>query len=166
MEAPKLLIRKGMVLIQGRNRPCIQVLAIIDPTLKALLEEHFMNENLFKRSSYATGFPAGVPTPTPSLAPHLNNFIKSDACPEITVRTILAGQLYQAQNVWEMKAFEYIAQRGFEALVDVLATVAELGREMTYITPEAKRLAEVAEAAAATAPAAIAPGSEGVANAA
>jgi len=168
MQPPKLLIRKGIVAVQGRNRPCIQVIAVVDPALKVLLEEHFMNENLFKRSAYATGFPAGVPAPTPSLAPHLNAFIKSDACPEITVKTILAGQLYQAQTIWEMKAFEYIAQRGFDALVDVLTTVAELGRETTYAALGSELAAFWLDTAAemTAPPAAIAPRGEGMADAA
>lgn len=168
MQKPKLLIRKGMVAIQGKNRPCIQIQAVVDPALKTVLEEHFMNENLFKRSAYATGFPAGAPTPSPSLAPHLNNFIKNDACPEITVKTILAAQLYQANSIWEMKAFEYVAQRGFDALVDVLITVAELGRETTYQAPGSDAAAFAADTAAdiAALPVAITPGGEAVANAA
>ena len=142
MQAPKLLIRKGMVVIQGRNRPCIQVLAVVDPLLKAKLEENFLTENLFKRSAYANGFPAGTPQPSPSLAPHLGAMLRSDACPEITIKTMLAGQLFQAQSVWEMKAFEYIAQRAFDALVDFCASVVELGTETVYAPPEARRIAD------------------------
>ncbi len=148
MQPPKLLIRKGMVMIQGRSRPCIQVLAIVDPTVKARLEESFQGENLFKRSAYATGFPAGFPTPSASLAPHLGILMKSDACPEVTVKTILGGQLYQAGSLWEMKAFEFIARRAFDALVDLIETVLELGRETTYLPAEAQRLAETTELAA------------------
>jgi hypothetical protein len=176
MQPPKLLIRKGMVMVQGRNRPCIQVLAIVDPLVKSKLEDLFANENLFKRTAYSNGFPAGFPQPTPSLAPHLGTFMKSDACPEITVKTILAGQLYQAQSIWEMKAFEFIACRAFDALVDFTATVVELGRETTYLPIEAQHLAEAVAVAADMAaavrvgegapPAAVAPRSEGVANAA
>jgi hypothetical protein len=162
MQAPKLLIRKGMVVIQGRNRPCIQVLAVLDPLLKAKLEENFLNENLFKRSAYAMGFPAGTPQPSPSLAPHLGAMLRSDACPEITIKTILAGQLLQAQSVWEMKAFEYIAQRAFDALVDFCTSVVELGTETVYAPPEVQRIVDAVLPAAPAAP--VAP--ESVANAA
>jgi hypothetical protein len=68
--------------------------------------------------------------------------LRSDACPEITIKTILAGQLLQAQSVWEMKAFEYIAQRAFDALVDFSASVVELGTETVYAPPEALRIAD------------------------
>jgi hypothetical protein len=152
MQAPKLLIRKGMVAIQGRNRPCIQVLAVLDPLLKTKLEENFLTENLFKRSAYTNGFPAGTPQPSPSLVPHLGAMLKSDACPEVTVKTLLAGQLFQAQSVWEMKAFEYIAQRAFDALVDFCASVVELGTETVYAPPEVQKIAEAILPAAAVVP--------------
>ncbi len=135
MTAPKLLIRKVMMNVQGRMRPCIQVQAAIDARLQGILNEHFLNENLFKRSSYASGFPQGAPIPPPSLAPHLANFMKNDACPEITVKTIVAGQMHQSQTIWEMKSFEYIAQRAFDALLELMKTAAELGTETVYRSP-------------------------------
>jgi hypothetical protein len=103
--------------------------------MDAVLTEHFQNENLFKRSSYAAGFPAGVPTPNASLAPHLSMLLRSDACPEITVKTILAGQLLQAATIWEMMAFEYIAKRAFDSLCDMMATIGELQTETVYMGP-------------------------------
>ncbi len=159
MQPPKLLIRKGMVVVQGRNRPCIQILAVVDPAVKAKLEESFGTENLFKRSAYSMGFPAGTPLPSPTLAPHVAALIKNDACPEITVKTILAAQLFQASSVWEMKAFEYIACRAFDAFVDFTQTVIELGTETTYAPAEAQRLGVaigIAQDAAASAAAALA----------
>lgn len=132
MSSAKLMIRKGMVNIQGRNRPCIQVQAMVGPAMTAALTEHFSSENLFKRSSYSMGLPAGVPLPPPSIAPHLFNLIKNDACPEITVKTILAGQLYQGQTIWEMMAFEYVAKRAYDALIDMMACVSQLQTETSY----------------------------------
>ena len=159
MQPPKLVIRKGMVMIQGRNRPCIQVLAIVDPAIKTKLES-FGTENLFKRSAYSMGFPAGTPLPSPTLAPHVAALLKNDACPEVTVKTLLAAQLFQAQSVWEMKAFEYIACRAFDAFVDFTRTVVELGTETTYAPAEADELgaaiATANDAAAAAAAAALA----------
>lgn len=168
MQTPRLLIRKAMMNIQGRTRPCVQVQASIDPRIQAVLQQHFLTENLFKRSMYQSGFPAGVPTPSPSLAPHLGNFIRNDACPELTVKTILAGQLYQASSIWEVMAFEYVAMRAFDALVEMMVSVSALGSETEYRSP----LSEVAAFAAdmaidmAVAPAAVAPGAPGLANAA
>ena len=132
MPAPRLLIRKVMLNIQGRVRPCIQVQADVPPALVEKLSEHFLSENLFKRSSYSQGWPAGVPTPPPALAPHLTNFIKNDACPEITVKNLLTGQMHQCTGVWEMMAFEYVAQRAFDGLCTMMLSVAEIGVETTY----------------------------------
>jgi hypothetical protein len=132
MSAPRLLIRKAMLNIQGRIRPCIQVQAEISPEMVAKLNEHFASENLFRRASYAQGFPEGVPMPAPSIAPHLAAFIKNDACPEITIKTFLAGQMQQCSSVWEVMAFEYIAQRAFDSFCDILKTVAEIGTETIY----------------------------------
>jgi hypothetical protein len=129
------------------------VLAIVDPALKTKLEDLFASENLFKRSAYSNGFPASMPQPTGPLAPHVAALLKSDACPEITVKTILQGQLLQAGSVWEMKAFEYVAQRAFDSLVDFCATVVELGRETVYAPPEAERFATVEMPAAPVVPA-------------
>jgi hypothetical protein len=132
MSAPRLLIRKAMVDIQGRMRPCIQVQAEVSPAMLAKLNAHFTNENLFRRASYAQGFPEGAPTPSPSMAPHLTAFIKNDACPEITVKTLLAGQMQQCTSIWEVIVFEYIAQRAFDSFCDVMKTVAEIGTETSY----------------------------------
>lgn len=148
MSAPRLLIRKVMLNIQGRVRPCIQVQADISAGIVAKLTEHFATENLFKRSSYSQGFPAGVPTPAPALAPHLNNFLRNDACPEITVKTLIAGQMHQCQGVWEMMAFEYVAQRAFDNLCSMMLTVSEIGIETVY-TPMGSDLAAFAADAAA-----------------
>ncbi len=76
--------------------------------------------------------------------------LKNDACPEITVKTILAGQLFQAQSVWEMKAFEYIACRAFDSFVDFTQTVVELGTETTYAPDAAQRLGAAITSANAT----------------
>lgn len=156
---PRLMIRKGMMNIQGRNRPVVQVQAILDPSVQGVLVEHFINENLFKRSSYASGFPQGVPMPPPSVVPHLGNMLKSDACPEITVKTILAGQTYQALGIWDLMAFEYIAKRAFDNLIDVLACTIELKTETIYFGPNSDGAAFIADMAAdaVAAPAAIAP---------
>lgn len=159
MQTPKLTIRKGMVSGSGRPRPAIQFFAVVDPAIRARLEEHYLTENLFKRAAYAQGYPEGIPTPSPSLAPHLGSLVKNDACPEITVKTILNGQVFQGQTLWEMKAFEYIACRAFDSLIDLIATVVEMERQTFYVTAEAQALADrvafdadtAAEAAAAAA---------------
>ncbi|MDX2309519.1 MAG: hypothetical protein NW216_14860 [Hyphomicrobium sp.] len=168
MQAPKLLIRKGMVPIQGRTRPVIQVLAVVGPEMEKMLQEHFREVNLFKRTAYANGFPASVPEASPSLQPHLSNLMRNDACPEVAVKNLLGGQTFQAQTIWEMKAFEYIAQRAFDSLLDIMMTIAELGRETVYQPRQSELLAFVADAAAdaPAVPVAIEPGTESVADAA
>lgn len=132
MQAPVLKIRKKVLNIQGRDRPCVQVLAVMDPLAKAALEAHFKEVNLFKRTMYANGFPKDVPQPEPELAGHLSAFVRDDACPEVSVKTLLAGQLYQAQGPWDMMAFEYIAKRAFDSLLLLLSCCGELGRETLY----------------------------------
>lgn len=147
------MIRKKVLNIGGRNRPCVQVQAEVDPAIQAILMEHFVNENLFKRTMYQSGLPEGVPAPGPSLAGHLMNFVKNDACPEIAVKTLLAGQMYQASGIWEVLAFEYIAKRAFDSLCVMVGSVGELGTE-TYYSPKGPDVARhaadvVAERAAA-----------------
>ncbi len=171
MQAPKLMIRKGLVAIQGGKRPAIQIFAIVDPVLKAKLMESYLGENLFKRSSFANGMPDGLPPPSGSLATHIAAMVKNDACPEVTVKTILNGQVFQGQTLWEVKAFEYFACRAFDALVDLMGTVVEMERQTYYTPAEAQRLvdteafyadtvAEAASAAQATAAAAAAMASD------
>ena len=136
MTTPKLLIRKGMIQIQGRTRPSIQVQAIVDERLAALLMEHFANDPLFKRTMYINGFGDGPGAPGRSLQPLMSSFLKNDACPEISVKTLLAGQSYQGNSLWDLGCFEYIARRAFDALVEMLAIAAELGRETAYGGPD------------------------------
>ena len=132
MASAKLIIRKGMFLIQGKVRACCNVQAIVDPKVRAILDEHFLAEPLFKRAAYLSAWPAGaLPIPA-SLAPALSALLKNDACPEITVKTMLAGQLHQGANVWEMMAFEFIAKMAFDNFQAIVQTVSEMGTDVIY----------------------------------
>lgn len=132
MAPAKLVIRKGMFLIQGKVRACCNVQAIVDPKVRAILDEHFLAEPLFKRAAYLAAWPVGaLPIPAP-LAPALSALLKNDACPEITVKTLLAGQLHQGANVWEMMAFEFIAKMAFDNFQAIVQTVSEMGSDVIY----------------------------------
>lgn len=135
MSTPQLVIRKAMMDVGGKLRPVIQVQAIFEPALSARLNELFGTEILFKRAVYAQGFPEGSPVPTPGMAPALGAFLKNDACPEVTVKSILAGQKLQTNSMWDIVAFEYIAKRCFDNLCEFAAGVAELGTEKHYFGP-------------------------------
>lgn len=135
MSAPRLLIRKAMMDVGGKPRPVIQVQAIFEPALSARLTDFFGTEILFKRAVYAQGFPEGSPVPTPGMAPALGAFLKNDACPEVTVKSLLAGQKVQTNSMWDIVAFEYIAKRCFDNLCEFAAGVAELGTEKHYFGP-------------------------------
>ena len=132
MIAPKLLIRKRMLHIQSRMRPCCFVQAIVDPAIQGVLEKHFLAEALFRRASYSTNWPEAAVKIPPSLAPALSALLKNDACPEITVKTLLAGQMQQGVNVWEMLSFELIAKVAFDNLVQLVATIIDLDRDIFY----------------------------------
>lgn len=130
MTEPKLLVRKRLLVIQGKKRPTCFIQAVITPDQQAVLEEHFFNEALFKRASYSTSWPAGtVAIPAP-IAPHVASFLKNDACPEITVKTMLAGQLYQGSSIWDTLSFELIAKVAFDNFCAILAASTELDREV------------------------------------
>jgi hypothetical protein len=121
-----------MLHIQGRMRPCCFVQAIVDPAIQAVLEKHFLAEALFRRASYSTNWPEAAVKIPPSLAPALSALLKNDACPEITVKTMLAGQMQQGVNVWEMLSFELIAKVAFDNLVQLVATIVDLDRDIFY----------------------------------
>jgi hypothetical protein len=130
--APRLLIRKRVQLIQGRMRPCCFVQAMVDDDVRALLEQHFLVENLFRRSSYASVWPEGTLKIPAAIAPAVSALLKNDACPEISVKTMLAGQMHQAATVWEMMSFELIAKIAFDNLVEMISAVRELDRDVFY----------------------------------
>jgi hypothetical protein len=132
LTAPKLLIRKRMLHIQGRMRPCCFVRAVLDPALQSVLEKHFLAEALFRRAAYSQCWPEGTLKIPPSLAPSLSALLKNDACPEITVKTILVGQTLQGANAWEMLSFELIAKVAFDNLVQLVVAVTELERDVYY----------------------------------
>lgn len=135
MSTPQLVIRKAMMDVGGKPRPVIQVQAVFDPALTSRLNELFGTEILFKRAVYAQGFPEGSPVPSPGMAPALGAFLKNDACPEVTVKSLLAGQKVQTNSMWDIVAFEYIAKRCFDNLCEFAAGVAELGTEKHYFGP-------------------------------
>lgn len=130
--AAKLLIRKRMQLIQGKVRPCCYVQAFVDAGTQGALEEHFLTDQLFKRSAYAQSWPQGAIDIPAALAPALSTFLKNDACPEITVKTLLTGQLHQGANVWEMMAFELIAKLSFDNFLALCVTVGDLKRDIYF----------------------------------
>ena len=132
MAAPRLVIRKRMQFIQGKVRPCCWVQASVDTELRAVLDEHFLNESIFKRAAYAQFWPEGALAMPAALAPALNNFLKNDACPEITVKTLLQGQLHQGATAWEMMSFEFVAKLAFENFLAITAMVTELNCDLVY----------------------------------
>jgi hypothetical protein len=132
MAPAKLVMRKGMFLIQGKVRACCSVQAIVDPKVRAVLDEHFLAEPLFRRAAYSGAWPAGALAIPPALAPHVSALLKNDACPEITVKTLLAGQLHQGANVWEMMSFEFIAKLAFDNFAAMVQSVSEMGSDIVY----------------------------------
>ena len=133
MSSPKLVIRKGMFLIQGKVRACCSVQAYVSPDVLAVLEEHFMAEPLFKRVAYSTSWPDNALEIPAALAPSLSAFLKNDACPEITVKTLLAGQLHQANGAWEMMSFEFVAKLAFDNFVALCQSASEMGKDVVYM---------------------------------
>ena len=132
MSAPKLIIRKKMLLIQGKVRPCCHVQAKVDAPLQAILDEHFGAEPLFKRAAYAQNWPKGAIEIPGAIAPALTQFLKNDACPEITVKTLTSGQMHQAGNAWEMMAFELVSKLAFDNFVALCTTISEMGQDVVY----------------------------------
>jgi hypothetical protein len=133
MASPKLVIRKGMFLIQGKVRACCSVQAFVSPEIRAVLDEHFLSEPLFKRSAYSAAWPVNAIEIPAALGPHVSALMKNDACPEITVKTLMAGQLHQAANVWEMMSFEFIAKLAFENFIAIVNSVSEMGQDIVYL---------------------------------
>ena len=171
MTTPHLRIAKRMMMVHGRLRPVIEVVAMIDEVDQAALLEHFGNETLFKRTAYANGFSDGGLQPTPALSRTLSTFLKNDACPEITVKTLLAGQKYEGQGLWDLLCFDYIAKRAFDSLQELAEGTRGFGKADIYLgfEPSAEMAAFGADTALemAAGPAAIAEGGiEGMANAA
>ncbi|MGB4866925.1 MAG: hypothetical protein WBP38_13620 [Hyphomicrobium sp.] len=132
MAPAKLVMRKGMFLIQGKVRACCSVQAVVEPKVRAILDEHFLSEPLFKRSAYSGAWPAGALAIPAALAPHISALLKNDACPEITVKTLLAGQLHQGANVWEMMSFEFIAKLAFDNFAAMVQSISEMGSDVIY----------------------------------
>jgi hypothetical protein len=132
MSAPKLVIVKRMLLIQGKIRPCCHVQAVVAPQMQTLLDQYFSSEPLFKRASYAVHWPEGaIPVPA-ALGPALVSFMKNDACPEITVKTLMHGQMHQGSNVWEMMAFELIAKLAFDNFLALCQMASEMNGSIEF----------------------------------
>ncbi len=121
MTTQHLLIAKSMRMVHGKLRPFIEVKAELEPTAKAFLLEHFASETLFRRTAYTNGFADGGLQASPPLARMLSNFVKNDACPEITVKTLTSGQKYEGAGLWDIQCFDFIAKRSFDALCELAA---------------------------------------------
>ena len=132
MAAPKLTIVKRMVLVHGKQRPFIEVKATISADHTPFILEHFGSENLFKRTAYVNGFSDGGLQASPPLVRMLNHFVKSDACPEVTVKTLLSGQRYEGNGLWDLLCFEFIAKRSFDALIELADGAAGFGATAVY----------------------------------
>ncbi|MGQ0456134.1 MAG: hypothetical protein ACT4OU_03620 [Hyphomicrobium sp.] len=132
MTPARLVIRKRMQFIQGKTRPCCFVQAFVDADIRAKIEEHFLTEALFKRAFYSTNWPEGAVQIPASLGPAMSQFLKNDACPEITVKTLLQGQLHQGSNVWEMMCFELISKLAYDNFCALVDMARELDRDVVY----------------------------------
>lgn len=133
MTMQRLIVSKSMRMAHGKLRPFIDVKAEIDPKAKAFLLEHFGADTLFKRSAYANGFSDGGLQASPPLSRMLSNFVKNDACPEITVKTLTAGQRYEGANLWDILCFDFIAKRSFDALCELAAGAAAFDATEAYL---------------------------------
>ena len=133
MTTQHLTIAKSMRMVHGKLRPFIEVKAELEPTAKAFLLEHFSTETLFRRTAYANGFADGGLQASPPLARMLANFVKNDACPEITVKTLTSGQKYEGAGLWDIQCFDFIAKRSFDALCELAAGAGGFERAETYV---------------------------------
>ncbi len=133
MSAPHLKLAKRFISIHGKMRPMIEVQAVIDVEAKAILLENFSNESLFRRTSYSNGFSDGGLQPSPALARQLGGFLKNDACPEVTVKTLLAGQKYEGSGLWDVLCFEFLAKRSFDTLIELAEGACGFGLARNYL---------------------------------
>lgn len=138
MTTARLLIRKRVAQVQGKTRPACFVQALVTAAEQTALETQFAGETLFRRAAYSQNWPEGTIRIPAALAPSLSAFLKNDACPEITVKTLLAGQNYQGSNAWEMMSFELIAKVAFDNLLELLALAGQLDRDIYYAGSNAK----------------------------
>jgi hypothetical protein len=173
MSAAHLSIKKYMAVAHGRNRPFIEVKAHVSPEAAKFLIETFPTEPLFKRQAYSNGFDDGGLPATPSLSRMLSGFVKNDACPEITVKTLIQGQKFEGTGVWDIQCFEFVAKRSFDALAELVAGIEGFGSTVAYAGHGVSTPADVAAFHADTrlemtpGPAAIVEGGvKGIANAA
>lgn len=113
-------------------RPYIAVRANIDPAAKTFLLAHFASETLFKRTAYVNGFTDGGLQASPALERMLASFVRNDACPEITVKTLTAGQTYEGANLWDLQCFEFVAKRAFDSLLELAAGAAAFDGTQMY----------------------------------
>jgi hypothetical protein len=132
MTTQYLTIAKSMRMVHGKLRPFIEVKAELDPVSKAYLLEHFSTETLFRRSAYTNGFADGGLQPSPPLSRMLSNFVKNDACPEITVKTLTSGQKYEGAGLWDIQCFDFIAKRSFDALCELAAGAGGFAKPEIY----------------------------------
>ena len=133
MNTQQLTISKSMRLAHGKLRPYVEVKANIPERTKALLLGHFAADTLFKRTAYANGFTDGGLQPSPPLSRMLANFVRNDACPEITVRTLTSGQTYEGANLWDVLCFEFVAKRAFDSLLELADNAAGFGVKQIYL---------------------------------
>ncbi|MEQ1695790.1 MAG: hypothetical protein ABL901_08115 [Hyphomicrobiaceae bacterium] len=132
MTTQHLTIAKSMRLVHGKLRPFIEVKAELDPAAKAFLLEYFATETLFRRTAYTNGFTDGGLQASPPLARMLANFVKNDACPEITVKTLTSGQKYEGAGLWDIQCFDFIAKRSFDALCELAAGASGFAKPEIY----------------------------------
>jgi hypothetical protein len=52
---------------------------------------------------------------------------------EISVRSLLTGQQYVADSLWEILAFELIARHGFDMLLELMGVLERFGEDIRYL---------------------------------
>jgi len=133
---PKLIIKKRLVQATVHQaKPSVNAIARLPLNMSGLMLDQFGHETLFKKAIMIGGRPAraGDDTNNAFETRVLDAFFKRDESLEITVSSLMIGQTYVGDSIWDALGFEVVVKRAFNSMLTLLEAVQQFDTEIVYL---------------------------------
>jgi len=132
----KLIIKKRLIQANAHQiKPSVNAIARLPLNMRGLMLDSFGHESLFKKAIMIGTRPgrAGDDLNNAFEVRVLDAFFKREESLEITVSSIMIGQTYVGDSIWDALGFELVAKRAFNTMLTLLETLQQFDEEVVYL---------------------------------
>ena len=132
----KLIIKKRLIqATKHQLKPSVNAIARLPLDIREIMLDSFGHETLFKKAIMLGARPgrAGDNNNSVFESKILDAFFKREESLEITVSSLMIGQTYVGDSIWDALGFELVAKRAFDTMLVLLQTIHEFDEERIYL---------------------------------